>query len=192
MAGLCSCFCLGCSIDAADIHPRSFVLYLGGRPNALGGGGSGSEGLNDLPPASLVFRGKDSDSVNPSSDPSDLSGGAGGGGGGFPVLPFIGISVKPFAFLELKPLFHILIPNIMATMILTAGNTTPMAIVPLVLKPPLLPDAGAADFSGGGEAASDEDTGADAGEPVWLEVAFGDVSAFEEVLASGPHSMAKE
>lgn len=80
----------------------------------------------------------------------------------------------------------------MATMILAVGNTTPIAIVPLVLKPPLLPDPGAADCSGGGEAASDVDAGMDVDEPVWLEVVWEDAEAFEEVLASGPHSTAKE
>lgn len=145
----------------------------------MGDGPSGSKGLIDLPP----------DSVNPSNDPSDLSGGA---GGGFTFLISIGNSVKPFAFLELKPLFHILIPNIMATMILNVGNTTPMAIVPLVLKPPLLPDPGAADCSGCGEAASGVDAGTDDDEAVKLEVACGDAAAFEVVLASEPHSTAKE
>lgn len=177
-----SCFGLGCSIDAADINAGSLVLYLGGAPNIMGDGPSGSKWSTDLPP----------DSVNPSNDPSDLSGGAGGGGGGFPFLVSIGNSVKPFAFLELKPLFHILIPNIMATMILTVGNTTPMAIVPLVLKPPLLPDPAAADCSGGGEAASGVDAGTDDDEAVKLEVACGDAAAFEVVLASEPHSTAKE
>lgn len=54
----------------------------------------------------------------------------------------------------------------MATMILTAGNTTPIAIVPLVLKPPLLLDPGAGECSGGGGAASDVDAGMGADEPV--------------------------
>lgn len=80
----------------------------------------------------------------------------------------------------------------MATMILTVGNTTPMAIVPLVLKPPLLPGPEAADFSAGGEAAPDVDAGMDVDEPVWLEVACEDPTAFEEVLVSEPHSTAKE
>lgn len=79
----------------------------------------------------------------------------------------------------------------MATMILTVGNTTPMAIVPLVLKPPLLPDPEAADFSGG-EAAPDVDAGMDVDEPVWLEVACEDPAAFEEVLVSEPHFTAND
>lgn len=45
-------------------------------------------------------------------------------------------STKSFDVLQLKPLFHVLIPKMMATIILTAGSTTPIAIVPAVLKPP--------------------------------------------------------
>lgn len=77
-------------------------------------------------------------------------------------------------------------------MILAVGSTTPIAIVPLVLKPPSLPDSGAADFSVGGGAAPDVDAGVDADEPVWLEVVWEGAAAFNEVLASGAHSTAKE
>ena len=67
---------------------------------------------------------------NLSKDPSGF------GGVELSALLSNGISRNPFSFLRSKPEFHILTPNTTATIMLTVGNTTPIAIVPDVLKPP--------------------------------------------------------
>lgn len=60
--------------------------------------------------------------------------------------------------------FHILTPNITATIILTLGKVTPITIWPVVLRPPLLPLSFVGDGDGDVDVDDNEIEEEDAGE----------------------------
>lgn len=77
--------------------------------------------------------------TNPSSRALSVETGSAVAADGFVVVVGVGskgISMNPF-FRFTRPLFHILTPKMIATMMLTVGKMTPIAIVAAVLKPPL-------------------------------------------------------
>lgn len=101
--------------------------------------------------------------------------------------------------------FHILTPNITATIILTLGKVTPITIWPVVLRPPLLPLSFVGDGDGDVDVDDNEIEEEDAGEvklgvverelggyrEAWLRLLYLGTTTCSKMVCSSRMSLAK-